>query len=69
MQRIMIAECEDIQRGADEYADRVLSDMEAQFTEMMRVIRNGRQQIQVDSAAKAAETANFARRIQERLGR
>jgi hypothetical protein len=67
MQRIMIAECEDIQRGADEYADRVLSDMEAQFAEMMRVIRNGRQQIQADSAAKAAETANFARRIQDRL--
>jgi vacuolar-type H+-ATPase subunit H len=69
MQRMAIAECEDIQRGADDYADRVLSDMEAQFAEMMRVIRNGRQQIQSDSAAKAAETANLARRFQDRLGR
>lgn len=69
MQRMTIAECEDIQRGADDYADRVLSDMEAQFVEMMRVIRNGRQQIQSESAAKAAETANFARRLQDRLGR
>lgn len=67
MQRMTIAECEDIQRGADEYADRVLSDMESQFAEMMRVIRNGRQQIQSDSAAKSSETASFARRFQERL--
>jgi hypothetical protein len=67
MQRMAIAECEDIQRGADDYADRVLSDLEAQFTEMMRVVRNGRQQIQVDSNAKAAETANLARRLQDRF--
>ncbi|MBF2048204.1 MAG: hypothetical protein EDM05_042380 [Leptolyngbya sp. IPPAS B-1204] len=67
MQRSMIAECEDIQRGADDYADRVLSDLEAQFTEMMRVIRNGRQQIQSDSAAKQAEMNSFSRRLQDRL--
>jgi vacuolar-type H+-ATPase subunit H len=69
MQRIAIAECEEIQRGADDYADQVLSDMEEQFTEMMRVIRNGRQQIQAESAAKAAENTAFARRFQDRLGR
>lgn len=67
MQRLAIAECEEIQRGADDYADRILSDMEAQFSEMMRVIRNGRQQIQSDSAAKAAEMASLSRRLQERL--
>jgi hypothetical protein len=67
MQRIALAECAEIQRGADDYADRVLSELEAQFTDMMRVVRNGRQQIQVDSAAKAAENANLARRLQERL--
>ncbi len=67
MQRIALAECEEIQRGADDYADRVLSDLEAQFAEMMRVVRNGRQQIQADSSAKMAENANFARRFQDRL--
>jgi len=66
-QRQSIAECEDIQRGADEYADRVLSDLESQFGEMMRIVRNGRQQIQSDAAAKAAEMTNFARRFQDRL--
>lgn len=50
MQRLAIAECEEIQAGADDYADRVLRDMEAQLAEMLRVIRNGRQQLEVNSA-------------------
>ena len=45
MQRHAIAECQDIQSGADHYADRVLSDMEMQLAEMLRVIRNGKQQL------------------------
>lgn len=69
MHRQALAECEEIQRGADEYADRVLSDLESQFSDMMRIIRNGRQQIQSDAAAKAAEIASFTRRFQERMGR
>ncbi|HEY9908603.1 MAG TPA: hypothetical protein V6D18_13470 [Thermosynechococcaceae cyanobacterium] len=46
MQRQVIGECQDIQAGADNYADRVLSDMEMQLAEMLRVIRNGKQQLQ-----------------------
>jgi F0F1-type ATP synthase membrane subunit b/b' len=46
MRQMAIAECEDIQAGADAYADRVLKDMEQQLSEMIRVIRNGRQQLQ-----------------------
>jgi len=45
MQHMALLECEGIQAGADEYADRVLRDMEAQLAEMLRVIRNGRQQL------------------------
>lgn len=45
MRRLAIAECEDIQGGADAYADHVLSDMEQQLNEMIRIIRNGRQQL------------------------
>ncbi len=45
LQRMALAECEEIQRGADDYADRVLRDMEQQLNEMMRVVRNGRQQL------------------------
>ncbi len=66
-QRQSLIECEEIQRGADEYADRLLSDLESQFGDMTRVVRNGRQQIQSDAAAKAAELTHFARRFQDRL--
>lgn len=45
MQRRAIAECEEIQQGADDYANRVLSDMEQQLGEMIRIVRNGRQQL------------------------
>lgn len=41
-----MAECEEIQNGADDYADHVLGSIEQQLNEMMRVIRNGRQQVQ-----------------------
>jgi cell division septum initiation protein DivIVA len=45
MRQIAIAECEEIQDGADEYADAVLLRIEQQLGEMLRVIRNGRQQL------------------------
>jgi F0F1-type ATP synthase membrane subunit b/b' len=51
MQRMAIAECEEIQSGADDYADRTLQDMELQLTEMLRIIRNGRQQVQAEATA------------------
>ncbi|MGL5082353.1 MAG: DivIVA domain-containing protein [Microcoleaceae cyanobacterium] len=41
-----IAECQEIQDGADDYADHVLDSVERQLTEMLRVIRNGRQHLQ-----------------------
>jgi hypothetical protein len=48
LRRLAIEECEDIQNGADQYADKVLRDMEAQMAEMTRIIRNGRQQLQIN---------------------
>jgi hypothetical protein len=48
MHQMALAEREDIQHQADEYADRVLKNMEQQLTEILRVIRNGRQQLQKD---------------------
>ncbi|WAL60957.1 hypothetical protein [Thermocoleostomius sinensis] len=59
MHRMAIAECEEIQRGADEYADSVLQDMEQQLAEMMRVVRNGRQQIQMNQPSTNRAAANF----------
>ena|SRR6478672_4228513 len=49
MRQMAIAECEDIQNGADDYADRVLKNIEQQLGDMLKVIRNGRQQLQSDA--------------------
>ncbi|OAB63807.1 hypothetical protein AY599_20255 [Leptolyngbya valderiana BDU 20041] len=48
-----LAEAEQIEAGADEYADRVLRNIEQQLSDMMRVIRNGRQQLQQEVAYRA----------------
>ncbi|NEP16910.1 MAG: hypothetical protein F6J97_08380 [Leptolyngbya sp. SIO4C1] len=40
-----VTECQAIQQDADAYADQVLQRMEGQFTEMLGVLRNGRQQL------------------------
>ena len=54
MQRMAIAECEAIQAGADDYADRTLHDMESQLGEMLRIVRNGRQQLQPEPPVRAS---------------
>lgn len=46
MRQLALADCDHIQNGADDYADAVLTSIEQQLTEMLRVIRNGRQQLQ-----------------------
>lgn len=46
IRRQAIAEHEQIQNDADVYADQVLQGMEQQLTELLRVVRNGRQQLQ-----------------------
>ena len=43
------AECLEIQEGADRYADRVLSNLEQQFHEMLNVIKQGRQQLSMNN--------------------
>lgn len=48
-----MAEAETIESGADEYADRVLRNIEQQLSDMMRVIRNGRQQLSQESVYRA----------------
>lgn len=41
-----IAESQAIQKGADDYADQVLSDIEQRMQQMLLVIQNGRQQLE-----------------------
>lgn len=58
VRQMAIAESEDIQRGADEYADGVLRDMEQQLSEMVRVIRNGRQHLQLEPSSPKSLPSN-----------
>ncbi|MEM7769967.1 MAG: hypothetical protein AAGA75_07795 [Cyanobacteria bacterium P01_E01_bin.6] len=53
-QQQVVADSTEIQRGADEYADRVLRDMERQMSDMIRVIRNGRNHLQLESPVQKA---------------
>lgn len=52
MRQQAITESEDIQRGADEYADRVLQNIEQQINDILRIIHNGRQQLQPQAPPK-----------------
>lgn len=52
MRQMAIAECEDIQKGADDYADRLLKNIEQQLNDMLKVIRNGRQQLHNEPTVK-----------------
>ena len=49
MRSLAMAEFEDIQNGADQYADRVLKNIEQQLNDMLKIIRNGRQQLNDDT--------------------
>lgn len=49
-----LAECRDIQQGADEYASSLLTHLEQQLSEMLRVVRNGRQQLHENSPNRNA---------------
>ena len=43
------SECQQIQAGADEYADRVLHEMEDRLTDILHVIQRGRNRLNPDS--------------------
>ncbi|MGC9526786.1 MAG: DivIVA domain-containing protein [Limnospira sp.] len=52
MRNRILSECNDIQAGADQYADHVLGNIEQQLSDMMRVIRNGRQQLEINESQR-----------------
>ncbi|MBC1239198.1 MULTISPECIES: hypothetical protein [Nostoc] len=49
MRQTAIAHAQEIEDGADAYADGVLENIEQDLKEMLRIITNGRQQLQVDN--------------------
>jgi cell division septum initiation protein DivIVA len=61
-----VAEAEAIEQGADEYADRVLGNIENQLGEMLRVVRNGRHQLERENASTRTHASQSA--IQQESG-
>ena len=51
MRQEVVAECQQIQAGADEYADRVLHNMEYQLKDLIQAIQRGRQCLNRDAEA------------------
>jgi cell division septum initiation protein DivIVA len=55
MRQETIAECQSIQSGADEYADRILSQMEEQFSDILQSVKMGRQRLNPSSIRQSPE--------------
>lgn len=51
-----VAEAKSIEQDADEYADAVLEDIEQQLNDMLRIVRNGRQQLLPESPPPSGKT-------------
>ncbi|MGK7885229.1 MAG: hypothetical protein AB4057_11465 [Crocosphaera sp.] len=58
-----VREAQQIQEGADEYADAVLTRLEQELGEMLGVVRNGRQQLYNHSAQR--QTNNSGKQLSE----
>ncbi|WP_414541163.1 DivIVA domain-containing protein [Nostoc sp. CCY0012] len=52
MRQTAIAQAQDIENGADEYADNVLEGIEQDLKDMLRIITNGRQQLRHDATTQ-----------------
>lgn len=57
----VLAECESMEEDAQEYAENVLNNIEQQLTDMGRVIRNGKQQLQ-----REREATTVSKTLQQR---
>ncbi|MEP0857982.1 ATP synthase F0 subunit B [Trichocoleus sp. DQ-U1] len=69
MRSLALQECEDIQNGADDYADQVLTNIEQQLNDMLKVIRNGRQQLQNDAPPPPSPRTPTIREVEGDRGR
>jgi vacuolar-type H+-ATPase subunit H len=51
MRQKVTMECEQIQDGADEYADRILNNMEYQLSDILQAIQRGRQRLNTEATS------------------
>jgi dsDNA-specific endonuclease/ATPase MutS2 len=57
MRQETIAECQSTQSGADEYADRILSQMEERFSDILQSIKLGRERLHPRSVSSSNSQA------------
>ncbi|WP_157162634.1 DivIVA domain-containing protein [Cylindrospermum stagnale] len=62
MRQTAIAQAEQIEDGADEYADGVLENIEQDLQEMLRIITNGRQQLRQVDTPPPKNSTNYKKR-------
>ncbi len=60
LQQEVRGECEQMQIGADEYADRILHNMEYQLKDVLQSIQRGRQRLNQDAAATREQAYSAA---------
>jgi vacuolar-type H+-ATPase subunit H len=59
MRQSVSQECQQIQTGADEYADRVLADLQTQLSGMLKTIHQGREHLKIEPISlRKAPTAS-----------
>jgi hypothetical protein len=51
MRQQVTIECQEIQSGADEYADQILHNMEYQLTDVLQAIQRGRKRLNIESSS------------------
>ena len=47
LHQLVTGEVQDMQRGADEYSDRVLGNLESQLIDMIKIVQNGRKELRL----------------------
>ncbi len=57
LRQAAIAQAQEIEDGADEYADGVLENIEQDLKEMLRIITNGRQQLRMDTPPPPSQSS------------
>lgn len=62
MRQTAIAQAQEIEDGADQYADHVLGNMEQDIQEMLQIITNGRKQLRGDNPQRTANNSHNSKK-------
>jgi len=58
-----IVQAQEIEDGADQYADGVLENIEQDMKQILQIINNGRQKLRTDSSHNQSNLSNSKKRV------